>query len=38
VGEDADTDFLQSTVGLIWRTLVLWLLLLLLLEVASWVG
>jgi adenosylcobinamide-phosphate synthase len=38
VGEEADTDFLQSTVGLIWRTLVLWLLLLLLLEVASWVG
>lgn len=38
VGEDADMDFLQSTVGLIWRTLVLWLLLLLLLEIASWAG
>ena len=37
VGEEADMDFLQSTVGLIWRTLVLWLLLLLLLEIASWV-
>ncbi len=36
VGEEADMDFLQSTVGLIWRTLVLWLLLLLLLEIASW--
>lgn len=38
VGEEADVDFLQSTVGLIWRTLVLWLLLLLLLEIASWAG
>lgn len=38
VGEEADMDFLQSTAGLIWRTLVLWLLLLLLLEIASWVG
>lgn len=38
VGDEADTDFLQSTVGLIWRTLVLWLLLLLLLEIASWIG
>jgi adenosylcobinamide-phosphate synthase len=38
VGEEADMDFLQSTVGLIWRTLVLWLLLLLLLEIASWAG
>ena len=38
VGDEADMDFLQSTVGLIWRTLVLWLLLLLLLEIASWIG
>ena len=38
VGEDADMDFLQGTVGLIWRTLVLWLVLLLLLEIASWAG
>ncbi|MDN5836675.1 MAG: CobD/CbiB family protein [Nitrosospira sp.] len=38
VGEEADMDFLQSTVGLIWRTLMLWLLLLLLLEIASWAG
>jgi adenosylcobinamide-phosphate synthase len=38
VGDEADMDFLQSTVGLIWRTLVLWILLLLLLEIASWVG
>ena len=38
VGEEADMDFLQGTVGLIWRTLVLWLVLLLLLEIASWAG
>lgn len=36
VGEEADMDFLQGTVGLIWRTLVLWLVLLLLLEIAGW--
>ncbi|HEX8873972.1 MAG TPA: CobD/CbiB family protein [Nitrosospira sp.] len=38
VGEEADMDFLQSAVGLIWRTLVLWFLLILLLEIASWAG
>ena len=38
LGEEADADFMQSTVGLVWRALVLWLLLLLLLGVASWVG
>ena len=38
VGEEADMDFLQSTVGLVWRTLVLWFLLLLMLEIAGWVG
>lgn len=37
-GDDADVDFMQSTVGLIWRTLVLFLLLLALMWVASWVG
>ncbi|SOD42279.1 CobD/CbiB family protein [Nitrosovibrio sp. Nv4] len=38
VGEEADADFLQSTVGLVWRTLILWLALLLLLEIATWAG
>ena len=38
VGEEADMDFMQSTTGLVWRSLVLWLLLLLLLEIASWAG
>jgi adenosylcobinamide-phosphate synthase len=36
LGDDADVDHLQSTVGLIWRALVLCLLLLALLTVASW--
>jgi adenosylcobinamide-phosphate synthase len=38
VGEKADMDFLQSAVGLVWRTLVLWLALIFLLEIASWAG
>lgn len=38
VGEEADMDFLQSATGLIWRTLILWLALLLLLGIASWAG
>lgn len=37
LGEEADADFLQSTIGLAWRTLALGLLLLTLLWVASWV-
>ena len=38
VGEEADADFMQSTIGLVWRTLVLCLLLLALFWVASWMG
>lgn len=38
VGDDADADFMQSTIGLIWRTLVLLFLVLALLGVAGWVG
>lgn len=38
VGEEADTDYMQSTVGLIWRALVLCLLMLALLVIAGWVG
>ncbi|MFZ2855135.1 MAG: CobD/CbiB family protein, partial [Rhodocyclaceae bacterium] len=34
-GDEADVDFMQSAVGLVWRALVLWLLLLLLLGLAS---
>lgn len=38
LGEEADVDFMQSTIGLIWRALVVWLLILLLVGVASWIG
>jgi adenosylcobinamide-phosphate synthase len=38
VGDDADADFMQSTVGLVWRALVLWVLLLFMLGLARWVG
>jgi adenosylcobinamide-phosphate synthase len=37
-GDDADADFMQSTIGLVWRTLVLGVLLLALFWVAGWVG
>jgi adenosylcobinamide-phosphate synthase len=37
-GDDADVDFMQSTIGLVWRTLVLGVLLIALLWVATWVG
>jgi cobalamin biosynthesis protein CobD/CbiB len=35
-GEEADVDLLPSGVGLVWRTLILWLLLMLLLTLANW--
>ncbi len=38
MGEEADADFMQSTVGLVWRALVFWLILLLLLGLASLAG
>jgi len=38
VGDEADADFMQSTIGLVWRTLVVALLLLTQLGVAGWVG
>lgn len=38
LGEEADADFMQSGIGLVWRTLVLCLLLLALLGIASWAG
>jgi adenosylcobinamide-phosphate synthase len=37
-GSDADADFMQSAIGLIWRSLVLCLLLLALVTIANWVG
>ncbi|BAL25284.1 CobD/CbiB family protein [Azoarcus sp. KH32C] len=38
VGEEADADYMQSTVGLVWRALLLCLMMLALLVIASWVG
>lgn len=40
-GDEADVDFMQSAIGLVWRALVFWLVILLLLTLASmtrWVG
>ena len=38
VGDEADADFMQSAVGLVWRALLLWLLLMSLLALAGLVG
>lgn len=38
MGDEADADFMQSTVGLVWRALVFWMILLLLLGLATLVG
>ena len=38
VGDDADVDFMRSTVGLVWRSVVFWLILLMLLTLASLPG
>jgi len=38
LGDDADVDYLDSAVSLVWRAVVLWLVLLLLLTLAGWVG
>ena len=38
LGDEADVDFLQSAVGLVWRALLLWLGLILLMTIAHWVG
>jgi len=38
VGDEADTDFMQSATGLIWRALVLWMFLILLVSLAHALG
>lgn len=38
LGDEADADYLDSAVSMVWRTLVLWLVLLLLLSLARWTG
>ena len=36
LGDEPEADLLPSAVGLVWRALVLWLLLMLLLTLANW--
>ncbi len=36
LGDEADGDYIESALGLIWRTLMMWMVLLLLLTMASW--
>ena len=38
IGDDADTGFMQSTIGLMWRAVAFWLILLLLLTLANLLG
>jgi adenosylcobinamide-phosphate synthase len=38
LGEDADPEFRQSTIGLVWRSLVLGLAVLALVWISGWVG
>jgi len=41
IGDEVDVDYMESAVGLVWRALVFWLIILLLLSLAnmaSWVG
>jgi adenosylcobinamide-phosphate synthase len=35
-GDEADTDYMQAAVGLMWRALVLWLFLIALTTIANW--
>jgi len=37
-GEEPNLRALQSTVGLVWRALILWMILLLLLSSVVWLG
>lgn len=38
LGDEADADYMQSALSLVWRALVLWLVLVLLLTLARWTG
>jgi cobalamin biosynthesis protein CobD/CbiB len=38
MGDEADADYMQSAIGLVWRALVFWLIMLLLLTVANLLG
>jgi adenosylcobinamide-phosphate synthase len=38
VGDDCTPRTLQSAVGLVWRAVILWMILLLMLTIAVWLG
>ncbi|HEY8856270.1 MAG TPA: CobD/CbiB family protein [Rugosibacter sp.] len=38
LGDEADADFMQSTIGLVWRSLLLSLAILTLMQISAWVG
>lgn len=38
IGDDADADFMQSAIGLVWRSVIFWLILLLMLSLANLLG
>jgi len=38
IGDEADADFMQSAIGLLWRTVLFWLMLLVLLNLARMAG
>jgi len=38
IDEEADVDFMQSTIGLVWRALIFWMIMLLLLTLSNLVG
>lgn len=38
LGDEADADFMQSTIGLVWRSLLLSLVVLILMQISAWVG
>lgn len=38
LGDEADIEHMQSAVGLIWRALVMWVLVIGLITIASWIG
>jgi adenosylcobinamide-phosphate synthase len=38
MGDEPDANYMQSAVGLVWRTLVIWLIVLLLVTLARWLG
>jgi adenosylcobinamide-phosphate synthase len=37
-GDEADADFMQSTIGLVWRSVIFWLILLAMLSLTNLLG